>query len=62
LRNQPTKFVKVKCKYCTHLNLIPTPSKIEFKELVRCEHCGKTIIEIDKKSKTIFFYGDTKIP
>ena len=62
MRTQITKFIKVKCKYCGHLNLIPTQSRITIEEPVRCEKCKEVIAKTDKKSKTLFFYGDTVIP
>ncbi len=56
------KFIKVKCKNCGQLNLIPTYNRLTVKEPIRCEKCKEVIVKRDKKSRTVFFYGDTVIP
>jgi len=56
------RFVKVKCKNCGHLNLIPTYNRLTVEEPIKCENCKEVIVKRDKKSKTLLFYGDTVIP
>ena len=38
------QFVKIKCK-CGHINLIPVFKTLRIEKTIRCEECGKVIVE-----------------
>jgi len=53
------KFIKVKCKNCGHLNLIPTYNRLTVEEPIKCEKCKEVIVKRESNSRTAFFHGDT---
>jgi len=39
-------FIKVKCRKCGHINLVPVVNKrIAIEDVARCEKCGNVIAE-----------------
>ncbi len=42
---KPLKFIKVKCHVCQELNLIPAFRTLYLFEHVRCNYCGRVIME-----------------
>jgi len=44
------RFIKIKCQ-CRHLNLIPVYKTLLIDTKIKCEHCGKVIVEPQQKKK-----------
>jgi len=42
--NEQVKFVKVKCQ-CGHVNLVPVTEVFHVYENIKCEKCGRVIVE-----------------
>jgi ribosomal protein S27E len=44
-RDKTLKFIRIKCRACGHLNLIPVIKRFRLYEIIKCEKCGKVIAE-----------------
>ena len=42
------KFVKIQCKNCGFLNLIPVYDKLNVEKPIKCQQCGKIIIKKER--------------
>ena len=46
------RFVKIKCE-CGHVNLIPVYKTLRIEAELKCERCGKVIVQLKQKKKDL---------
>ena len=47
MSRETLKFIKIKCRACGHLNLIPVIRRFRLYGTIKCEKCGKMIATLE---------------